>query len=264
MSRHIDDIADGDLAPADKLAELERARDVLGRLDASNDPVHVALADAAARYPIPLEAFSDLIDGAELDARGVSYETFVDLERYLPLRCRLDRQALARGVRLLRPRARRCSRRTTSESRSRSGTSSGTWPRDAANGRVYLPREDLARFGCEARDDGFEGPFELVVAFEAERGLGWLRHGLDLLPLLDRRSASCVAWQWRGSTSAFFSESRPSRNWFSAAACRCDPGRKGSCSPAASQEPEHESGRGRRRAGRALRRRSTAPTAAPT
>jgi 15-cis-phytoene synthase len=42
------------------------------------------------------------------------------------------------------------------------------------------------------RDGSFTGPFELVIAFEAERGLGRLRHGLELVPLVDRRSGSCV------------------------------------------------------------------------
>jgi len=46
---------------------------------------------------------------------------------------------------------------------------------DSAGGRVYLPREDLDRFGCDASPAGFEGPIELVIAFEAERGLGRLR-----------------------------------------------------------------------------------------
>jgi len=42
----------------------------------------VAVADAAHRFPIPLDAFADLVDGAELDVRGTEYETFVELERY--------------------------------------------------------------------------------------------------------------------------------------------------------------------------------------
>jgi phytoene synthase len=54
---------------------------------------------------------------------------------------------------------------------------------DHANGRVYLPREDVERF---------DGQLELVVAFEAQRGLEWLEHGLALVPLLDRRSTSAV------------------------------------------------------------------------
>ncbi len=31
------------------------------------------------------------------------------------------------------------------------------------------------------------------MAFEAERALGWLDRGLRLVPLLDRRSATCVS-----------------------------------------------------------------------
>src|SRR5262249_56495513 len=54
---------------------------------------------------------------------------------------------------------------------------------DRANGRVYLPREDIERF---------DGQLELVVAFEAQRGLEWLQRGLALLPLLDRRSTAAV------------------------------------------------------------------------
>src|SRR5581483_1082194 len=53
----------------------------------------------------------------------------------------------------------------------------------------YLPHEDLRRFGV-TRD--LDGPVELVVAFEAQRGLEWLDRGLELVRLLDRRSAAAV------------------------------------------------------------------------
>jgi phytoene synthase len=46
-----------------------------------------------------------------------------------------------------------------------------------------LPREDLERF---------DGELELVIAFEAQRGLEWLERGLGLIPLLDRRSTAAV------------------------------------------------------------------------
>jgi phytoene synthase len=57
---------------------------------------------------------------------------------------------------------------------------------------VYLPREDLDRFGCEVVDGRIDGRVELVIAFEAQRALERLDRGLALVPLLDRRSASCV------------------------------------------------------------------------
>ena len=65
------------------------------------------------------------------------------------------------------------------------------------NGRVYLPAEDLERFGCTLRPGqagrlaGDRGLDELM-RFEAERARGWYAAGLRLLPMLDRRSAACT------------------------------------------------------------------------
>jgi len=66
---------------------------------------------------------------------------------------------------------------------------------DLGNGRVYLPAEDLERFGAEllpGRIDALAGDHGLaeVIRFEAQRAFGWYASGLRLLPLLDRRSAA--------------------------------------------------------------------------
>jgi phytoene synthase len=66
---------------------------------------------------------------------------------------------------------------------------------DLGNGRVYLPAEDLKRFGTEllpARVDDLAGDPGLadVIRFEAHRAFGWYTTGMRLLPLLDRRSAA--------------------------------------------------------------------------
>lgn len=65
---------------------------------------------------------------------------------------------------------------------------------DLGRGRTYVPAEDLARFGC-GPDLGFAPPEAVaaLVRFEAARARDWFRRGLRLLPLLDSRSASCVA-----------------------------------------------------------------------
>ena len=55
-------------------------------------------------------------------------------------------------------------------------------------GRVYLPAEDLRRFGCSA-------PPEMsaeLIRFEAARAREWFDRGLGLVDVLDARSASCV------------------------------------------------------------------------
>ena len=191
LARRIDDIADGELDAAVKLAALELTRRDLHTLERASEPVLVALGDAAARFPIPLEAFDDLLDGAEQDVRGAAIVGFADLERYA--------RRVAGSIGRLALGVFECS------DRERGGALADDLGvslqianilrdvrEDAAAGRVYLPREDLEAFGCEAIGAGFAGPVELVVAFEAERGLLWLHRGLELVPLLDRRSASCV------------------------------------------------------------------------
>jgi phytoene synthase len=191
LARHIDDIADGALSPDEKLAELESARRLALDPASSDDPVFVALADAASRFPIPLGAFGDLVDGAESDVRGKRYRTFPELEVY----CRQVAGSIGRlslGVFECSDRDRGTGLADDLGVALQVGNILRDVGEDVAAGRVYLPAEDLERFGAEPAETGFTGPIELVIAFEAERGLGWLDHGLDLVQLLDRRSASCV------------------------------------------------------------------------
>jgi 15-cis-phytoene synthase len=191
LARRIDDVADGDLRPDDKLAALAEIRRQLAALPEADDLVLVAVADAARRYPIPIEAFADLVAGAEMDARGHEYDTFADTELYgrrvagsigrltlgvFATRDRAEGEPLAEelGVAL----------QLTNILRDLS--------EDLRIGRRYLPAEDLERFGCSVTNGSIDGPAELLVAFEAQRALGRLERGLTLVPLLDRRSAACV------------------------------------------------------------------------
>jgi phytoene synthase len=191
LARRIDDIADGGLSPDAKLAALEHTRAQLTKAGDTNDPVLVAVADAARRYPIPLDAFADLLDGAEMDARGHAYATFADTELYgRRVAGSIGRLALGVFETTDRANAERLAEdlgvalqltnilRDVSE--------------DVHSGRVYVPAEDLYRFGCHVANGRIEGPADLLVAFEAQRALGWLERGLTLVPLLDRRSAACV------------------------------------------------------------------------
>jgi phytoene synthase len=192
LARQIDDIADGDLADAEKIAALEQTRAGLARIGESGEPVFVAVADAASRFPIPLEAFGDLVDGAEMDVRGSRDETFADFERY----CRCVAGSIGRlalGVFDCSDRVRGASLADDLGVALQIGNVLRDVAEDVATGRVYLPRDDLERFGVEVSDGRLEGPsVDLLIAFEAQRGLEWLDRGLDLVPLLDRRSASAV------------------------------------------------------------------------
>ncbi|HEV8175481.1 MAG TPA: squalene/phytoene synthase family protein, partial [Actinoplanes sp.] len=79
LARRIDDIGDGDLPNADKLTRLNVLEAALDDPAGSTDPVLVAVGDAVRRYPIPLGAFEELVDGVRMDVTGRTYATFDDL-----------------------------------------------------------------------------------------------------------------------------------------------------------------------------------------
>jgi 15-cis-phytoene synthase len=190
-ARRVDDIGDGTLPTARKLADLAATRKALTEGD-PDDAVMVALADARSRFPLPVEAFTDLLDGVQMDVEGTRFTTFdelvvysravagsigricvgifgaSDLERAKPLADDL-------GVAMQITNVLRDVRE------------------DFERGRVYLPAEDLRRFGCE--EDLSSSAADATadfIRFETARGREWFARGLELLPLLDARSKACV------------------------------------------------------------------------
>ena len=84
FARRIDDIADGALTAEEKETALAQARAEIAALDtpSAGDATLIALADAAARYPLPRQALTELIDGAAMDVAGTGYETVAELVVY--------------------------------------------------------------------------------------------------------------------------------------------------------------------------------------
>ena len=196
FARRIDDIGDGDGEAADKLSRLEAERGTLAaiagsRPAGSDDPVQVALGHARERFDLPLEALGQLIDAVELDVRETSYETFDELVVY----CRgvagsIGRLCLAifsgghgnghaaladdLGVAMQLTNILRDIRE------------------DLARGRIYLPAEDLRRFGAEDPTALPHAEASALIRFEAERAEQWFDSGLRLVEQLDARSSACV------------------------------------------------------------------------
>ena len=190
-ARRVDDIGDGGLPADRKLAELRAVRASLAEGD-PDDPVMVALGDARARFPLPERAFIDLLDGVEMDVAEVRFESFEELVAYsravagsIGRLCvgifgpaEMERAlALADdlGVAMQLTNVLRDVRE------------------DHARGRVYLPAEDLRRFGCaESLEASTPDASAALIRFEAGRAREWFARGLGLLPLLDARSRACV------------------------------------------------------------------------
>lgn len=196
FARRVDDIGDGTLPASEKLDQLERARRDVETLSDTDDPVIVALADVAKRFPVPIAAFGEIIDGCVADVRGTSYETFDELHHY----CRCVAGSVGRlslgifgfgekdtqapqladdlGIALQLTNILRDIRE------------------DYLNGRVYLPAEDLKKFDVTITSTELNAQlspqFGRLMEFEIERARDWYAAGFKLLPLLDYRSRACT------------------------------------------------------------------------
>jgi phytoene synthase len=199
FARRIDDIGDGTLPAAEKITALEQAREAVLNLThlSPDDPVLVALADVERTFPVPMAAFGELIDGCVADVRGTSYQSFEDLLYY----CRCVAGSIGRlslGIFGARGDMTQAAELADSLGVALQLTNILRDIReDHANGRVYLPAEDLAKFDC-ALDPAGPAPapgqpgFTRLVEFEVDRAREWYDGGLRLLGLLDWRSSACT------------------------------------------------------------------------
>ena len=184
FAREVDDVADGD-APADvKRVRLEELRVALDAPPAT--AMEVALADARARFGIPRDALSALVDGGLQDLGKTRYATFEELRGYC------QKVAGAVGV--------ACVAVYGSDDVERAETLGIALQlinvmrdvdEDRELGRVYLPQDELERFGVTELAPSPE--WRELMAFQAARARAHLREGLRLLDSLDRRSALCVS-----------------------------------------------------------------------
>ena len=193
FARRIDDIGDGE-APAElKLAQLQDARAELRRQDGT--PMRAALADAERRFALPRAALEDLIAGVEMDVRGERYATFDELVVY----CQRVAGTIGRLCLAIFGSADPDRAEPLAEDLGVAMQLTNILRdvrEDLERGRTYLPGEDLERFGVAPADLAgrhASAAFARLVEFELARAREWFDRGLELLELLDARSAACVA-----------------------------------------------------------------------
>ncbi len=150
----------------------------------THHPVFVALKPTITAFAIPMQPFEDLIAAFEQDQTVVDYDTFPQLRDY----CRRSADPVGRIVLSL---CRQFSEEnaTLSDALCTGLQLTNFWQdvsRDFDIGRVYLPREDRARFGYSREDLAARITNEAfldLMRFEVERSREFLRAGL---PLADR------------------------------------------------------------------------------
>jgi phytoene synthase len=185
--RVADDLADGPHAPPEKERLLDGWRRQLRAALAGDyhHPLHPALHHTLTAHAVPPGYLEDVLDGVSMDLATASYDTFPDLYRYcyrvasaVGLACihvwgflgeRAKEHAEAAGIAL----------QLTNILRDLG--------EDAARGRVYLPREDLRRFGypAEALAEGRrDGGFRELMRFQVQRARAYYLRAEPLAGLL--------------------------------------------------------------------------------
>lgn len=194
--RQADDISDSASQECDKLAILKGWRTALDEALAGNyngNRIFPAFHDTVDRYRIPAAYFHDLLSGAEMDLSVHRYETFDLLRRYC--------YCVAGTVGLCCVHVFGYRDPAALELASRLGVAFQLTNilrdvrEDFGMGRVYLPQEDLARFGCTEQslgDRAASPEFVRVMEFEADRAWQFYEEGVRLQELISRDSQAAL------------------------------------------------------------------------
>ena len=196
FARRSDDVADSNLPEDEARWQLELCRRDLGRCyqagglpDQDLSPELAALARAVHRYQIPREHFEDLLRGIEMDLSPQRYRTFEDLSLYC--------YRVASTIGLISIEIFGYKNLLTRRYAANLGMALQLvnilrdLQSDARRGRVYLPEEDLERFGVSPEsfmDGKLGGRFTELMEFESERALRYFALARQALPSQDRRS----------------------------------------------------------------------------
>jgi len=187
-----DDLGDEVGDPQQSLELLEQWETELNACYAGSPkhPVFVALAETVKQCSIPKHEFSDLLIAFRQDQTVTRFETFNDVLAY----CRYSANPVGHLVLYL------CGysdveRRRLSDYTCTALQLANFWQDvsvDYGKGRIYLPLEDLRRFGVtgdEIAERRATPQFLAMMKFEVERARDWFARGLPLVKMVDRELA---------------------------------------------------------------------------
>ncbi len=183
--RAMDDVVDrAGAIPEEAQRELNRWRQELACSEAGfpTHPIAVALREVRRRYSIPMEYFEKLILGVEMDLHRRRYATFEELKLYC--------EHVASVVGLISVRIFGCRHPETDRYATCLGIALQLTnilrdlKEDAEQGRVYLPLEDLRRFGCSEQqvlEGRFSESLRAVMEFQTEKARNFFQQAAEAL-----------------------------------------------------------------------------------
>ena len=193
--RLADDIADSPEHPPEEKAVLLEAwrRAISAEPAATREPPALLLdqlRELIAKYHLPREHFLEILAGVEMDLTCRQYATFQQLRTYC--------HRVASVVGLVSIEIFGCRDPASRQYALDLGLALQLTNiiRDVGadldnGGRIYLPLEDLERFGyppADLRERIYDGRFRALLKFEAERAEGFYASALRALPAGDRRA----------------------------------------------------------------------------
>ncbi len=169
------------------VAADKKVRALAPEVRAPRHPAFIALRETIRACDIPQHEFSDLLKAFRQDQTVHRYETFDDLLGY----CRYSANPVGHLVLYV------CGYRDAERQQLADYTCTALqlanfWQDvsvDWQEGRVYLPLEDMRRFGVSEREIAQRRPtpdFLKLVKFEVERAREWFERGLPLIERVDR------------------------------------------------------------------------------
>jgi phytoene synthase len=187
--REVDDIVDEVREPAVARTKLDWWRQEIAGLfeGRPQHPVTRALAPALARYDLQQEYFQEVIDGMQMDLDYDAYPSFSELSLYC--------YRVAGVVGLLSARIFGYEDRATARYATELGTALQLTNilrdvrEDVQRGRVYLPLDELERFGVKPNDLRLPQTTEslrALFAYQGERAQGHYERAFAQLPETDR------------------------------------------------------------------------------
>ncbi len=188
--RIVDDIADGEGDAAEKAAALGRWREALAGPCAGEPALAAGVREVIARHRLEVGHFHEIITGVEMDLRGARYERWEDLRLYCH-RVASVVGLVSIGIFGAREPASREYAVNLGLALQLTNIIRDVGVDAANGGRVYLPAEDMARFGVSAEaiiagrpEEGFAA----LMRFEAERARAFYKAACDVMPRGDRRA----------------------------------------------------------------------------
>ena len=189
-----------------RLGLLDDLQADIDRIYADQEPLTPALKPMAATVRdcgIPRQPLDDLIQANRQDQTVVRYDSYADLEQY----CTLSANPIGSIVLHIFGAATE-HRISLSDNICTALQLAEHWQdvaEDLGNGRVYLPREDMARFGCTDDDlakPHADGNVTALMTFEVARAKALLADGAPLVGTLRGAARLAVAGYLAGGRAA--------------------------------------------------------------